>query len=198
MSEWDSFAAAWDDDPGARNYAQAAFSSLTDVLQGVDVSLVDANVLDFGCGTGLLTERLVAGGAMVMAVDTSPAMLEVLDAKIIAHGWGDVTTASVVPDNPAAFDLVVCSSVCSFLGDYPGTVTELVKLLTPGGLFVQWDWELDDTDDDPHGLSRSQIIKALESAGLKHITVDIGFDIPYQDQTMRPLMGWGRRPDHLA
>jgi len=46
------------------------------------LALARAEVTDFGCGTGLLTERLVSAGAAVHAADTSQAMLDVLDRKV--------------------------------------------------------------------------------------------------------------------
>ena len=194
MSEWDSYAQGWDEDPGARLYAEAAFASLQSAMQQRGVLLAGASVLDFGCGTGLLTERLVADGAAVTAVDTSAAMLAVVQSKVVEYGWTTVTTSVELPESTSRFDLIVCSSVCSFLDDYPGMVATLAGLLAPGGLFVQWDWEFDETDGDPHGLSRTQITDALTAAGLAQVSVDIGFEIPFEDQTMRPLMGQGQRP----
>ena len=125
-NEWDEYAPSWDRDPGPRAYADAAFGSLLEVVRTSGLSLDAAEVLDFGCGTGLLTEHLVAAGASVLAVDTSPGMLDALTAKIDQHGWTTVDTAAELPDHPARFDLIVCSSVCGFLDDYPATVAELV------------------------------------------------------------------------
>ena len=147
---------------------------------------------DFGCGTGLLSERLVAEGATVEAVDTSTAMLEVLDAKIVQHGWAGVRTSRELPPESARFDLVVCSSVCSFLEDYQGTVDELAARLQPGGLLVQWDWER--TEDDHHGLTRDEIMETLTRVGLVNASVGTGFAIQVDGQTMSPLMGHGQRP----
>ncbi len=191
-NEWNRYAESWDESAAARAYSSAAFSSLTGVLRGSGVSLDGANVIDFGCGTGLLTERVVAEGATVEAVDTSTAMLEVLDAKIVQHGWTGVRTSVELPPKSARFDLVVCSSVCSFIDDYPGTVEELAARLQPGGLFVQWDWER--TDDDHDGFTRDEIRETLARVGLADIAVGTGFAIQVDGQTMSPLMGHGRRP----
>lgn len=200
MSEWDSYALDWDDDPGAQAYAQAAFSSLLPVLESADTELGRAEVLDFGCGTGLLTERLVERGASVLGVDTSPAMLDVLRAKIGAHNWTDVATSAELPDSAASYDLIVCSSVCSFVDDYPAMARQLADLLVPGGVFVQWDWEREtstdstgDGNEDAHGLSRAEIADALNAAGLEKVSVDVGFEVAMGEQVMRPLMGHGRR-----
>ncbi|RLE24984.1 MAG: hypothetical protein DRJ50_03810, partial [Actinobacteria bacterium] len=119
-----------------------------EITESFGIALAGARTVDFGCGTGLLTEQLVSAGAAVEAVDTSTEMLAVLDSKVAQHSWTTVGTGTEVPTTKQVFDLIVCSSVCSFLDDYPGTVADLVALLRPGGLFVQWDWER--TGDDPH------------------------------------------------
>lgn len=191
--EWAEYAPTWDTDPGARLYAGGAFGSLAEVLGEVGLTLDGARVLDFGCGTGLLTERLVDEGASVHAVDTSAAMIEVLDAKIAERGWTNVTTGSDLSETPERFDLVVCSSVCSFLDDYPATAQELAALLSSGGLFVQWDWERLPGEADGHGLTRDEIGAALDAAGLEGIAVETGFSVEFEGETMAPLMGYATR-----
>ena len=52
-AEWDAYADDWDSNPDVIRYAEAAFESLVRItaLDGLDI-------LDFGCGTGLLTEKM--------------------------------------------------------------------------------------------------------------------------------------------
>jgi len=90
------------------------------------------------------------------------------------------------------YDLVVCSSVCSFLHDYPGTAADLTSLLRSGGLFVHWDWERSAHDSD--GLSRDEITDALNRAGPVNFSVKTCFVVSVSDNTMSPLMGVGQRP----
>ena len=193
---WDDAATTWDHDPAARAYADAVMTSLRTELESLGFDLAGATVCDFGCGTGLLTERLTDRVAAIDAVDTSSAMLDVLDQKIETNGWTHVRTGSELPTGSRTHDLVVCSSVCSFLDDYPATVRRLVTLLRPGGVFVQWDWER--VDDDPHGLTRSEITGALTSAGLVDVGVETAFEVGVEfdgeRHVMRPLIGVGRRP----
>ena len=194
-ADWDEFAADWDDDPAARAYASAASGSLVGLLDERNQRLADMRVLDFGCGTGLLAEHLVdAGVASIDAVDTSQAMLDVLEDKRVRAGWDHVRTAQQLPAAPDGYDLVVCSSVCSFLPDYPGTVAQLAASLVAGGTFVQWDWELDPTDDDPHGLTRDSIGDALARAGLADIRVAKAFTVAVDGVEMAPLVGIGSIP----
>jgi hypothetical protein len=125
-------------------------------------------------------------------------MLSQLDEKVANNGWSNVRTASVLPESSSDHDLVVCSSVLGFVDDYPGMVSQLVELLRPGGVFVQWDWERNDEDEDeePYGLSRTAITAALDAAGLTSVTVDVGFSLPTPHGAMEPLMGVGRKSRH--
>lgn len=192
-NEWDEYADGWDEDAAAVVYSRAAHGCLVDMLDQRG-STVAGRVLDFGCGTGPLTEQLADRCDHIDAVDTSTAMLAVLRRKVEAAGWDHVVTSTVVPTNDGTYDLIVASSVCSFLDDYPTTLRTLVSLLRPGGLFVQWDWERDEDADDPHGLTRSEISSALRDAGCSEIEVRTAFEIPIGDATMAPLVGLGVRP----
>lgn len=188
--EWDDHAHDWDERDATRAYATAAFSSLQEILESFGVALPSSKVLDFGCGTGLLTEQLAEAGTSVHAVDNSRAMLDVLARKAAQRRWTNVQISAELPVISPKLDLIVCSSVCSFLDDYPGTVSDLVELLGPGGLFIQWDWER--TGDDPGGISRQEISNALSQAGLSEVSVRTGFSISVDGQKMSPLVGFGR------
>lgn len=195
MPEWDEAAAGWDDSNAVRAYASAAFDSLREVASSHGITLDGLDVCDFGCGTGLLTERLAPISRSVDAIDASPAMLAVLAVKIAANSWSHVATMSDLPDGNERYDLIVCSSVCAFVDDYPATVRRLVGLLRSGGLFIQWDWEFDPNDNEPFGLTRTQISDALTNAGLAAVSVEDGFSVEVDDETMRPVRGSGARPE---
>lgn len=192
--EWDDAAETWDEGRAQRAYAAAAFESLRRAAGRLGRSLEGARVCDFGCGTGLLTERLAPLAAHVDAVDTSRAMLEVVRAKIERYGWDHVAPRAQTPRDGEAYDLIVCSSVCAFLDDYPATVHDLVQRLAPAGLFVQWDWALDPDSDEPFGLTPGAIRGCLEGAGLQEVSAETAFEATVDGQTMRPLMGVGRKP----
>ena len=200
---WDEYAADWDEDEDARAYARKAFRSLDRITNGRGIHLEGSRALDFGFGTGLLTEKLAPVCEKVVALDTSKAMIERLREKIVRIRLANVWTAAedisqAVSRHPEQFrrpfDLIVCSSVCSFLNHYSATVTTLVKHLGPGGLFVQWDWENDPGASKKHGLSRSEIKNALSGAGLEAIEVDTAFEVMMGKEAMRPLVGAGQVP----
>lgn len=188
---WAEYAADWDDDEGARLYAAAAHDHLLDVLADRGPALDGAVICDFGCGTGLLTERLAGRAAHIDCVDASPAMLDQLRAKIAERAWGHVTASLEMPTTEASHDLVVCSSVLSFVDDLDGTVAQLARLLRPGGALVHWDWER--TGDHDHGLTRDEITRALDAGGFAHVHVDRAFRFRIEGDAVWPLVGAGWR-----
>jgi 2-polyprenyl-3-methyl-5-hydroxy-6-metoxy-1,4-benzoquinol methylase len=199
---WDEHADGWDEDPAVRSYSDAAFASLVQLDHDGRLKLDGAQVLDFGCGTGLLTEKLSQCAKAVVAIDTSVAMIQVLKEKIARRGLDNVTAvaepieAAMAADAgliEASFDVVTCSSVCAFLQDYPAMTRTLSRMLRPGGGFVQWDWELDPASDEPFGLTRSQIEQALNAAGLRDVLIETAFEIEVEGKRMRALLGYGIR-----
>ena len=75
-------------------------------------------VLEIGCGTGALTERLLQRGARVTAVDQSAAMLEQARSRLAgvacdALRWSEHTAAEIDSLPEAAFDAVVASFALS-------------------------------------------------------------------------------------
>lgn len=204
-SEWDEVADEWDRAASVRAYAAAAFDSLVEVAATAGVPLRDARVCDFGCGTGLLTEHLAAHCSTIDAVDSSPAMLARLAAKVDQYGWTHVRTFGELPDSAelphaigsphstGSYDIVVCSSVLAFVDDHPATVAALAARLRSGGLFVQWDWEAEPDDPDHAGLSRNAIERALDDAGLVGGSIEPAFTIEADGERMQPLRAWGVR-----
>ena len=200
--DWDDAAATWDERDEVRAYAAAAYQSLVRECRRIGFALAGVRACDYGCGTGLLSEQLIEECAAVVAVDRSPQMVAVLEDKVSRRGLdrvlpivGELSPAFVreEPVFQAPFDLVTCSSVCAFVGDYPGTVQLLAGRLRDGGLFVQWDWELDPAADEPFGLSRDAIRAALVAADLEPVFLDTGFTITHDGHEMAPLMAVGRK-----
>ena len=198
---WDEYAVGWDDEPAVRAYAEAAFGRLVGLAEEGVCRLDGARVLDFGCGTGLLTEKLAPQAAEVVALDPSAEMAKVVDAKRARHGWAHVVVLPMTLERAreeaperfvGAFDLVVCSSVCAFLDDYQGSAQALVDTLAPAGAFVQLDWEWKAEDEEPFGFTREQVGQTLREVGLEGVRVETAFEVDVEGATMRPIMGLGQ------
>ncbi len=78
---FDEEAATWDKNPGRVKVA----NDIADAILGQQILTPEMNVLEFGCGTGLLTLRLLPLVRSVTGVDSSEGMLGVLRSKIEDH-----------------------------------------------------------------------------------------------------------------
>ena len=193
MSEnWDDYAEGWNENPDVVDYSNRAFTTLSNIKD-----LNTLSVLDFGCGTGLLTEKMADEGASVVAVDPSEKMTQVLAAKNLKQV--DVFTSEIdarfIEQHPSlhnAFDVIVASSVCAFLPDFNRTLDLLCKLLKPGGLFVQWDWAPTPGEPD-FGFTPSMIKKAYNKAELTVLKAENAFTMGTAPDFMQVVMGVGKR-----
>jgi SAM-dependent methyltransferase len=96
-----------------------------------------AKVLDFGCGTGLLTRSLAAPGRVVIGIDPSPTMLGYARRQPGADAvtWIDGDHHSVEPTGDV--DLAVSSgNTMMHVAEHAATVAALAAALRPGGMFA--------------------------------------------------------------
>lgn len=191
-SEWDDHAEDWDSNPLVIEYAARAFRSLES-----EVSLQGLRVLDFGCGTGQLTERLSPRADEIVALDSSEKMIERLRAKAfpnVSSIAALLTRETVDETEPLRrkFDLVVASSVCGFLPDYEATASLLNFLLETNGVFVQWDWLVEAGQDGP-GLSEDKVSRVLRRSGFREVTLSRPFEMEAEGGSMPVLMAIARK-----
>ena len=187
---WDEYANGWDKNPDARNYSEKAFQRLLEVAE-----IEGALVFDFGCGTGLLTEKIAPHATAIVALDNSEKMIEILKGKNLRNVeaiFGSLEEFLMPSETkePTRFDLVVASSVCSFVSDYEGTLQKLHTILKPGGRLVQWDWFSPDGSSHP-GFTKKQISTAMTQAGFQAVSVSDGFTMLGEKDEALVLMGVG-------
>ncbi|WP_027709283.1 class I SAM-dependent DNA methyltransferase [Zooshikella ganghwensis] len=189
MSEsWDDYAEIWDSNPDVTTYANHAFESLLKTVNPKGL-----RILDFGCGTGQLTERLSPLATEIVALDSSPKMIEILRQKNLPNvvTLSTLLTESTLEEEKSLhspFDLIVASSVFGFLPNYTDTLALLATLLKPSGFLIQWDWLKTDEQSD-FGLSKQSVEQALQNAELSVVSLNQPFALEGQGQTMPVLMG---------
>lgn len=93
-------------------------------------------VLDAGCGTGYLSQKLHEHGALVTGVDFSERMIALAQEHYPAIDFrvDDCTTLSTLAD--AQFDLLVSNYVLMDACDLASTVSAFYRVLKPGGCAV--------------------------------------------------------------
>ena len=94
-NEWDQMAGEWDD--LAVGYAAGFEKLLWSKLSDKDTD--GWSVLDFGSGTGLLTDRLRHKVKQIVAMDVSSKMIEILKEKIQSREWENTKTIHCVLAN---------------------------------------------------------------------------------------------------
>lgn len=90
------------------------------------------HILDLGCGDGLLTARLAAGGCDVLGVDASPDMVAATQARGLPAAVMDGASLSF----DAQFDAVFSNAALHWMTDYQGVLAGVFTALRPGGRFV--------------------------------------------------------------
>jgi len=99
-----------------------------------ELKIHDARILEAGCGTGWLSDRLSEFGK-VTGVDLGSQILETAQRNYpqVDFRSGDVHTLDL-PMN--FFDVIVTSEVLSHVPDQPVFIHRLAELLKPGGFLV--------------------------------------------------------------
>jgi SAM-dependent methyltransferase len=128
MLDYDLEAARYDATRGGVPRARAAARAVLALVPDRARTL-----LDVGCGTGLVSERLVRPGLRVFGVDTSAAMV-----RSAAERVGTVVQGNChrLPFADESLDAVSAVWLLHLLPDAPLVVAECARVLRPGGVFV--------------------------------------------------------------
>lgn len=128
------------------------------------------DVLDLGCGTGLMAEALGTRAGAIIGVDLSSAMAAIARRR----GYARVETGDLVDflaDAPeGSADLVVAADVFVYLGDLAPALQGAFRALRPGGLLGFSVQDGRDVDfavgaDMRFGHGEAYLRRALSAAG---------------------------------
>ena len=90
------------------------------------------DILDLGCGDGTLTRRIIDSGAIVVGIDSSPAMVEAACAAGVSAHVGDGAELSFVRQ----FDAVFSNAALHWMTKPHAVAENVARALREGGRFV--------------------------------------------------------------
>jgi len=174
--DFDGAAATWDENPGRVKMAHDVARAIIGTVQPGPAM----DVLDFGCGTGLLTLALQPHVRTITAIDSSQGMLDVLDAKIKAQNLTNVRARLVDLEKgdelPGPYDLVVSSMTFHHIRDIGMLLERMAGAIRPKGRIAIADLDSDEGKfhDSPEGVfhngfDRSMMMKSFEAAGFSSV-----------------------------
>jgi 2-polyprenyl-3-methyl-5-hydroxy-6-metoxy-1,4-benzoquinol methylase len=147
------------------------------------------DVLDYGCGTGLLGLFLLSHVRSVTGADSSPGMLNVLEDKIHSGGVPRMRTARLDLQHDAVpesrYHLIVANMVLHHVDHTEALLAAFYDMLLPGGVLA-----IADLDTEPglfhgpdvassvyhHGFDRNSLKDRLYRAGfvdVKDVTAHV-------------------------
>ncbi|WP_424195098.1 bifunctional 2-polyprenyl-6-hydroxyphenol methylase/3-demethylubiquinol 3-O-methyltransferase UbiG [Ampullimonas aquatilis] len=101
-------------------------------------SLAGKQVVDVGCGGGILSESMARLGATVTGIDLSGkalkvAMLHALEAQVPVT-YREISAEGLAEEQATAFDVVTCMEMLEHVPDPASIVTACAQMVKPGGM----------------------------------------------------------------
>ncbi|MGV7210527.1 bifunctional 2-polyprenyl-6-hydroxyphenol methylase/3-demethylubiquinol 3-O-methyltransferase UbiG [Oxalobacteraceae bacterium A2-2] len=99
--------------------------------------LAGKNVIDIGCGGGILSESMARKGATVTGIDLSEKALKVADLHSLESGvavrYKLISAEDMAAQEPGQFDVVTCMEMLEHVPDPGAVVRAAAALAKPGG-----------------------------------------------------------------
>ncbi len=156
---------------------------------GRAAALLDKQVLDVGCGGGILSEAMARAGARVLGIDLSQAVLDVaelhaLESKVSLE-YRLTPVEVLAQERPASFDLVTCMEMLEHVPDPASSLRALAALVKPGG------------DVIVSTINRNPLAFAVAIVGAEYIARVLPRGTHEYLKFIRPseLARWGREAD---
>jgi 2-polyprenyl-6-hydroxyphenyl methylase/3-demethylubiquinone-9 3-methyltransferase len=98
----------------------------------------NAKALEVGCGGGILAEEIASAGFALTGIDPAEKSLHTAKEHARLHNLDidyRLGTGENIPFPDASFDVVFCCDVLEHVRDLPKCISEISRVLKPGGIF---------------------------------------------------------------
>ncbi len=101
-------------------------------------ALAGKQILDVGCGGGILADAMARKGGDVLGIDLATkalrvAQLHAIEAQTPNVNYREVSAESLADQQPASFDVVTCMEMLEHVPDPASIVSACMRLVRPGG-----------------------------------------------------------------
>ena len=174
-SYFDQAAATWDENPLRKELMRAVVDA---IIHQVHLT-PQMKVLDYGCGTGLVSALLAPHVGTIDAADSSEGMLEVLRRKLDQSSFKTIHPIRLdlehdpFPDD--RYDLIVAVMVLHHVADTESLLRKFHALLRPSGVLC-----IADLDTEPRLFHDEEAAATVHHFGfnrqeLKELLARVGF-----------------------
>ena len=184
MSRFDERAKDWDKKQTTLDKSDACINHLKEKIDFSNIK----NILDYGCGTGLIAFNLVEENNKVLGLDNSTGMIKEFNKKVKEKNLSNIKAKKhniLEEDLPKnSFDLIVISMSLHHIEDIDMFFKKSFEALKNGGYICVND--LDKEDGSFHakhnnegvyhfGFSKDELVETAKKIGFS----DSSFDIVY-------------------
>ena len=178
VNRFDERAATWDDDPAHVERASVVAAAIRDAVP-LDPSV---RLLEYGAGTGLVSQALCDTVGPITVADTSAGMRKVMQDKVAtgviadARVWDIDLASAPLPPWDERFDLIVTVLTLHHLPRLAPVLTNFAMLLAEGGHLVIVDLDEEDGTfhgdgfDGHHGFDHEALADDLGKAGFTDVS----------------------------
>ncbi|MCB1172890.1 MAG: class I SAM-dependent methyltransferase [Leptospiraceae bacterium] len=176
IQHFNQAAAEWDAKPTRVKVAE----SLSQAISAAIVLHNQMDVLDYGCGTGLVSLPLLSRIKSLTGMDTSAGMLEQFTAKIRQTQCSNCRSVLLVPEQSnlgaGVFDLIISTMAFHHIPEPLAVLGQMHRALRDQGQIVICDLDREDGTFHEHnngifhhGFERDQFGQYLLTAGFRNI-----------------------------
>lgn len=169
-------AALWDENPVRVKMAQDVAHAISNQI----TLTPEMDIMDFGCGTGLLTMQIQPFVRSITGVDNSEGMLNKFNSKVTKLNLNNISSLFIDLDNgdtlKGNYNLVVSNMTLHHIKEIQSLFNQFYNVIKPGGYLCLSDLDLengkfhsDNTGVFHNGFSREVLKNTFADTGFVNI-----------------------------